>query len=60
MMDDPACTGGKLICRGRRGTEDSRPHVVATLESFTAIRFSTPERLHVAPASCVASTRFER
>ncbi len=58
MMLEPACTGGRLISpKPARGPHDSSRRSLQVLESFTAIRFSTPESCTNAPASWVASTR---
>ena len=58
MIDEPACTGGRLISpRPARGPDDSSRRSLQILDSFTAIRLSTPERCTNAPQSWVASTR---
>ena len=58
MMLDPACTGGRLISFSpARGPEDSRRRSLQILDSFTAMRLSTPENWTKTPASWVASTR---
>lgn len=42
MMDETACTGGRLISfRPARGPDDSNRRSLQPLESFTAIRLST-------------------
>jgi hypothetical protein len=57
-MDEPACTAGSAISPiPARGPEDNRRRSLHVLESFTAMRLSTPESCTKAPASCVASTR---
>ena len=58
MMDDPACTGGRLISlRPARGPEDSSRRSLQLLESLTAMRLRTPDICTNAPQSWVASTR---
>ena len=58
MIDEPACTGGRLISPSpARGPEDSSRRSLQLLESLTAIRLSTPDICTKAPQSWVASTR---
>ncbi|CSI52533.1 Uncharacterised protein [Vibrio cholerae] len=43
MMDEPACSSGKLISfRPARGPEESRRRSLQILESFIARRFNAP------------------
>ncbi|MNT87786.1 hypothetical protein D3C72_2282450 [compost metagenome] len=59
MMEEPACIGGRLISpKPARGPLDNRRKSLQVLDSFTAMRFSTPEICTKAPQSWVASTRF--
>ena len=59
MIDEPACTGGRLISpKPARGPDDSSRRSLHVFDSFTAMRFSTPDSCTNAPASCVASIRF--
>ena len=58
MIDEPACTGGRLISfNPARGPEESSRRSLHTLDNFTATRLSTPERWTNWPTSWVASTR---
>ncbi len=59
MIDEPACTGGRLISpRPARGPEDSSRRSLQLLDSLTAMRLSTPDICTNAPQSWVASTKF--
>ncbi len=58
MMDEPACTGGRLISPSPAvGPEDIRRRSLHVLESFTATRLRTPESWTKAPQSWVASMK---